>query len=152
MLQRFFKWFTAKQAAPLSLYQEAVRKWQGMISPTHAVYRDIRCIEVVFPTIDEYTQELQRVCSAINGHRLYASLSVVELKEISRDRFYLDRKQNYLEVETAHDRFKTVAIETLELYERKENEELPTGLTQANLHRTLPIINNLISLAEAFNP
>ena len=112
------------------------------------VYRDIRSIETVFPTIDLYIAEIERIIKCLENDRFYKPKQPFVVARIKRQSFYLTQEGMYLDVEETHQRFINRAIHLLSLYERRELEPNQSGLLQSNLHRAVTLINNLMDLSQ----
>lgn len=148
MLKRSFNWWNQ---SPLTLtpYEEAIRRFKAIDIPSVDVYRDIRSIETVFPTIDLYIAEIERIIKCLENDRFYKPKQPFVVVRIRRQSFYLTHEGMYLDVEETHRRFINRAIYLLSLYERRELEPNQSGLLQSNLHRAVTLINNLMDLSQA---
>ncbi len=147
MLKRSFNWWN-QSALTLTPYEEAIRRFKAMDVPSVNVYRDIRSIETVFPTIDLYIAEIERIIKCLENDRFYKPKQPFVVARIKRQSFYLTQEGMYLDVEETHQRFINRAIHLLSLYERRELEPNQSGLLQSNLHRAVTLINNLMDLSQ----
>ncbi len=147
MLKRSFNWWN-QSALTLTPYEEAIRRFKAMDVPGVNVYRDIRSIETVFPTIDLYIAEIERIIKCLENDRFYKPKQPFVVARIKRQSFYLTQEGMYLDVEETHQRFINRAIHLLSLYERRELEPNQSGLLQSNLHRAVTLINNLMDLSQ----
>ena len=66
MLKRSFNWWN-QSALTLTPYEEAIRRFKAVVVPGVDVYRDIRSIETVFPTIDLYLEEIERIIKCLEN-------------------------------------------------------------------------------------
>ena len=147
MLKRSFNWWN-QSALTLTPYEEAIRRFKAMDVPGVNVYRDIRSIETVFPTIDLYIAEIERIIKCLENDRFYKPKQPFVVARIRRQSFYLTQEGMYLDVEETHQRFINRTIHLLSLYERRELEPNQSGLLQSNLHRAVTLINNLMDLSQ----
>ena len=147
MQSRSFNWWN-QSALTLTPYEEAIRRLKAVGVPSVDVYRDIRSIETVFPTIDLYLEEIERIIKCLENDSFYKPKSPFVVGHVRRQSFYLTREGMYLDVEEVHQRFVNRAIYLLSLYERRELEPNKSGLLQSNLHRAVTLINNLMDLSQ----
>lgn len=147
MQSRSFNWWN-QSALTLTPYEEAIRRLKAVGVPSVDVYRDIRSIETVFPTIDLYLEEIERIIKCLENDSFYKPKSPFVMGRVRRQSFYLTREGMYLDVEEVHRRFINRAIYLLSLYERRELEPNKSGLLQSNLHRAVTLINNLMDLSQ----
>ena len=147
MLKRSFNWWN-QSALTLTPYEEAIRRFKAVVVPGVDVYRDIRSIETVFPTIDLYLEEIERIIKCLENDIFYKPKQPFIVVRVRRQSFYLTKEGMYLDVEETHRRFIDRAIHLLSLYERRELEPNQSGLLQSNLHRAVTLINNLMDLSQ----
>lgn len=147
MQSRSFNWWN-QSALTLTPYEEAIRRLKAVGVPSVDIYRDIRSIETVFPTIDLYLEEIERIIKCLENDSFYKPKSPFVVGCVRRQSFYLTKEGMYLDVEETHQRFINRAIYLLSLYERRELEPNKSGLLQSNLHRAVTLINNLMDLSQ----
>ena len=151
MLQRLIAWVIGKTTSPLSPYQEAIARWGCLPPRNHRVYQDITMLEVLYPTIDIYLDEVNRLGICLEKNYFYAMVSPPELMQVPVNEFYLSSKNQYIDVPTTQESLRQSAMDLLNLYERKTAEPDKSGMLQATLLRGAPLINNLFSLSEALS-
>ena len=151
MIQRFLSWVIGKTTSPLSPYQEAIARWGILSLPNHQVYQDIRMIEVLYPTIDVYIGEVNRLGHCLEKNYFYSMVETAELKQVPVNEFYLSAKRWFIDVPATQALLQQAAMDVLNLYERKSSEPNKSGLLQATLLRGAPLINNLFTLSEALS-
>ena len=147
MIKKILQWWRTP-AVTLSLYQEAILRFQRPQSIDDAVYVDLSQIEVLLPTIDRYLEVISLAICALEDNLLFQPSSQALATGMTRRKyFYLGKEGNYLDVAAVHHAFISSAIQLLDLYERKTAETGQSGLLQSNLFRILPVINNLFTLS-----
>lgn len=146
MFKGLFTRFFAHEAE-LSPIEESIERFKKYYQLDRAIYRDIREIQVLYPNIAEYTKELEKAVYAFIEHKHYTG-QIGEIALIRRRNFYTDQRGFFVNPQDYHGRFIGLAIETLTYYQSAENSAHQDGLTQSNLYRVLPMVNNLITLSQ----
>jgi len=131
----------------LSPIEESVERFKKYYHLERSIYRDIREIQVLYPSITDYIKELEKLIYAFIEHKHYTG-QIGEITLIRRRNFYTDQKGFFVSPQDYHRRFIDLAIEVLTYYHAAESSEHQDGLTQSNLYRALPLINNLIVLSQ----
>lgn len=150
MLQRLIeRFFPSRPAEPStsSPYQEAIAAFRAMVSPGPRVYQDIRRIEVILPTLEDYVELIGKAMVCLENDQLYVPPTLT-MRSVRRLEFYLSKDGSYGDPDIDFPVLVQAACDLLDLYERRITEPNQSGLLQANLYRILPVINNLITLSE----
>ena len=146
VLKGLFARFFSKEAE-LSPIEESIERFKKHYRLDRSIYRDIREIQVLYPTITDYTKELEKLVYAFIEHKHYNG-QIGEITLIKRRNFYTDQQGFFVSPQDYHVRFINLATEVLTYYHAAENADHQDGLTQSNLYRALPLINNLILLSQ----
>ena len=129
---------------PSSPYIEEIDNLKACLELNHEVYRDISRIEVLFHSVELYCEILQRAIISLLEKREFSFVGYVpNLKKIPRNKFYLSKDGNFLNVELWNKQFIERAIELITLYEEHvSNEE-----QLKSINRIMAIVDNLLSLS-----
>lgn len=147
MFKKIWPWHKAIKATS-SPYIEAISRFEKMTSPGSSIYQDIRKIEILFSSIDLYIEVLNRVLNSLAEGRTVSYIGYEpRLQLVSRKAFYLSKEGRFINVDVWHGQFISAAVLLLKQYEKTIESDETTVLAETNLQRTLPLINNLLSLS-----
>ena len=150
MLQRFFERWRGRTLSP---YQEVIQKYQNLTEPDTSIYRSIKRVDVLFETMDVYTDIMENLIQCLENNLGHPTLpKYLEVRTIRLSQFYLTKDGDYANTALTLRTFASTAADLLDLYERKMSDENSTGITQHVLHRARPVINNLITISDQLAP
>lgn len=153
LLKRFLDYLIGPVTpATPSPYQEAIARFEALVAPEIEVRRNLRQVQSLCPTLDVYIVELGRIIDAFNREVLYVPVHAGEPRAVRLFALYLDKDGHFADIEETHRRFVKASIQLLTIYEEKEASTDQSGLLQANLHRSLAVINNLVYLSAGLQP
>ena len=132
-----------------SLYDEAIARWATASMPSHEVHQDLRELNVLFPTIDVYCDELARLVECFEKEKHYALPKATTMHQVRVMNFYLTSQQCLLDVPLYYEKLRTSAQLILAAYERLSADVTPSGQLQSTLYNAAPIVRNLIDLSQA---
>ncbi len=127
-----------------SIYQTDIAKLQSL-QITEQVYKDVRRLEAVVYSIDDYTYRLTQLLTALHGDTVFP-LVTFELKLVKRCHFYLNAKGGYSNVHHLHQQFVETAIKVLHQHETVLSLSDRSVQLDTTLYRGQTLFNNLRAL------
>lgn len=153
MLSFFDKWLK-KVPVRVSQIDEVISKYQTLkldrLNKVFSSDMSIIQISVCKNTIELYATFLKSLINAFeNGKQLVPAVVHSEVNTIYIRDFFVDSNRNNLNPITATERFITLAVKFLSLYQSVENSSDKTFAMEKNLFLCGPIVSNIQTLLKS---